>query len=44
MLVHPWDAATEEEWRAVVRDNPFGELIAAGRERARDHVLRRGGA
>jgi transcriptional regulator len=34
MLVHPWDAALdEEEWRRFVADQGFGQLIAAGRDR-----------
>ncbi|MER6947683.1 FMN-binding negative transcriptional regulator [Nonomuraea sp. NPDC000554] len=34
MLIHPWDAGEEEQSLAYVRDNPFGTLIAAGRDRA----------
>ncbi|GAA3445964.1 FMN-binding negative transcriptional regulator [Planomonospora venezuelensis] len=33
MLIHPWDAATEDEALAFVRANEFGHLIAAGRDR-----------
>ncbi|WP_020573987.1 FMN-binding negative transcriptional regulator [Actinopolymorpha alba] len=33
MLVHPWDAATDEEWRTWLADRDFGQLIAAGRGR-----------
>lgn len=34
MLVHPWDAPLgPEEWKAFVRSQGFGHLIAAGRER-----------
>ncbi|HVV75077.1 MAG TPA: FMN-binding negative transcriptional regulator [Mycobacteriales bacterium] len=34
MLVHPWDATSgEEEWRAFVAAQAFGQLIAAGRDR-----------
>lgn len=34
MLIHPWDAGTEAASLAYVRDNQFGHLIAAGRDRA----------
>ncbi|MBP2473445.1 transcriptional regulator [Crossiella equi] len=31
MLIHPWDAPkSEEDWRDLVRDRDFGELIAPG--------------
>ncbi|MER7209029.1 FMN-binding negative transcriptional regulator [Streptosporangium sp. NPDC000239] len=33
MLIHPWDAATEDEALEFVRANEFGHLIAAGRGR-----------
>ena len=34
MLVHPWDLTTgEDEWRAFVAGQGFGQLIAAGRDR-----------
>ncbi|HEX3708171.1 MAG TPA: FMN-binding negative transcriptional regulator [Mycobacteriales bacterium] len=34
MLVHPWDAtADDEEWRAFVAAQGFGQLVAAGRGR-----------
>lgn len=33
MLIHPWDAGTEEQSLAFVRANQFGQLIAAGRGR-----------
>ncbi|GGM44349.1 FMN-binding negative transcriptional regulator [Dactylosporangium sucinum] len=34
MLVHPWDAAaTGEEWRAWLRGQDFGQLVAPGRGR-----------
>jgi transcriptional regulator len=34
LLVHPWDAARDdEEWRRFVEDQGFGQLIAAGRGR-----------
>ena len=34
MLVHPWDAALDDdEWRTWLQDNDFGTLIAAGRGR-----------
>jgi transcriptional regulator len=34
MLVHPWDATTgDDEWRAFVERQAFGQLIAAGRAR-----------
>ena len=35
MLIHRWDAATDEpEWRAFLESHPFGQLVAAGRGRA----------
>jgi transcriptional regulator len=31
MLVHPWDAPNhDDEWRAVLREFDFGQLIAPG--------------
>lgn len=33
MIIHPWDAAEEREALAFVRNNEFGHLIAAGRDR-----------
>jgi transcriptional regulator len=34
MLIHPWDAADPDEWRALLLDgHDFGQLIAAGRGR-----------
>ena len=31
MLIHPWDAANhDDEWRAVLREFDFGQLIAPG--------------
>jgi transcriptional regulator len=33
MLIHPWDAAGEEQALAYVRAHPFGQLIASGRGR-----------
>ncbi len=33
MLIHPWDAATEDEALDFVRANEFGHLIASGRGR-----------
>ncbi len=34
MLIHRWDAATgEPEWRAFLDSHPFGQLVAAGRDR-----------
>ncbi|HZC25604.1 MAG TPA: FMN-binding negative transcriptional regulator [Actinopolymorphaceae bacterium] len=33
MLIHPWDEATDEEWRAFLADHDFGQLIASGRDR-----------
>jgi transcriptional regulator len=40
MLVHPWDAGTsDEEWRAFVIGQGFGQLIASGRGRDRPVVV-----
>ncbi|GAC1373982.1 MAG: FMN-binding negative transcriptional regulator [Acidimicrobiales bacterium] len=33
MLIHEWDAGTEDEWRSFIASHGFGELIAAGRNR-----------
>lgn len=33
MLVHPWDSAEDEEWRAWLAGRDFGQLIAGGRGR-----------
>jgi transcriptional regulator len=33
VLVHPWDSATDEEWRAWLAGRDFGQLIAGGRGR-----------
>jgi transcriptional regulator len=33
VFIHDCDAGTEDEWRAFLADHPFGELVAAGRER-----------
>ena len=33
MLIHPWDAGTEPDWRALLASHDFGQLIAAGRGR-----------
>ncbi|GAA0412148.1 transcriptional regulator [Acrocarpospora corrugata] len=33
MLIHPWDAGSDEESLAFVRANAFGQLIAGGRGR-----------
>jgi len=30
MLIHPWDQATREEWREVLRHHDFGQLVTAG--------------
>ncbi|MGN6252947.1 MAG: FMN-binding negative transcriptional regulator [Marmoricola sp.] len=30
MLIHPWDAATCEEWAAVLAVHDFGQLVTAG--------------
>ncbi|WP_344860382.1 FMN-binding negative transcriptional regulator [Planomonospora alba] len=33
MMIHPWDAADDDEAVEFVRANQFGQLIAAGRDR-----------
>jgi transcriptional regulator len=33
VLVHPWDSAEDEEWRAWLAERDFGQLIAGGRDR-----------
>ncbi len=33
MLIHPWDAASEDEWRPWLAVRDFGQLIASGRDR-----------
>jgi transcriptional regulator len=33
VLIHPWDAADDEEWRTWLAAHDFGQLIAAGRDR-----------
>ncbi|MBP2704313.1 FMN-binding negative transcriptional regulator [Microbispora sp. RL4-1S] len=33
MLIHPWDAASDDEALAFVRANQFGHLVASGRDR-----------
>ncbi|GLY72204.1 FMN-binding negative transcriptional regulator [Actinoallomurus iriomotensis] len=33
MLVHPWDSAEDDEWRAWLAGRDFGQLIAGGRDR-----------
>jgi transcriptional regulator len=33
VLVHPWDSAEDEEWRAWLAAHDFGQLIAGGRDR-----------
>lgn len=33
MLIHPWDSATDEEWRTWLGGHDFGQLIASGRGR-----------
>ena len=30
MLIHPWDSAEDEEWRAWLAERDFGQLIAGG--------------
>lgn len=30
MLIHPWDAATREQWQQVIARYDFGQLITAG--------------
>jgi transcriptional regulator len=29
MLIHPWDRATEDEWREVLRRHDFGQLVVS---------------
>jgi transcriptional regulator len=33
VLIHPWDSAEDEEWRAWLSGRDFGQLIAPGRDR-----------
>lgn len=33
MLIHPWDAAADSEWRDWLNRHDFGQLIAVGRDR-----------
>jgi transcriptional regulator len=33
VLVHPWDSAEDDEWRAWLAGRDFGQLIAGGRDR-----------
>ena len=33
MLIHEWDAGSEEEWRSYLAGHGFGELVAGGRDR-----------
>lgn len=33
MLIHPWDAGSDDEWRALLSSHDFGTLVAAGRGR-----------
>ncbi|GAC1589163.1 MAG: FMN-binding negative transcriptional regulator [Acidimicrobiales bacterium] len=33
MIIHEWDAGTDQEWRAFIDTHGFGDLIAAGRGR-----------
>jgi transcriptional regulator len=33
VLVHPWDSAEDDEWRAWLAERDFGQLIAGGRDR-----------
>jgi transcriptional regulator len=33
LLIHPWDAATDHEWRGWLAEHDFGQVIAAGRDR-----------
>jgi transcriptional regulator len=33
VFIHDCDAGTEDEWRAFLAGHPFGELVAAGRDR-----------
>jgi transcriptional regulator len=30
VLIHPWDAATRDEWQGVLRDTDFAQLVTAG--------------
>lgn len=30
MLIHPWDAATREEWSDALRRHTFGQLVVSG--------------
>jgi transcriptional regulator len=30
MLIHPWDAATRDEWQAHLSSTDFGQLVTAG--------------
>jgi transcriptional regulator len=30
MLIHPWDAAGEQEWRDLLEAHPFGVLVSLG--------------
>lgn len=32
MLIHPWDTATQGEWREVLRHHSFGQLVVATAE------------
>jgi transcriptional regulator len=33
VLIHPWDAATDDEWRCWLAEHDFGQLVAGGRDR-----------
>jgi transcriptional regulator len=33
VLIHPWDTATEDEWRRWLASHHFGQLVAGGRDR-----------
>jgi transcriptional regulator len=33
MLIHPWDAAEDDQWQPWLAAHDFGQLIAAGRDR-----------
>ncbi|MDQ7809213.1 FMN-binding negative transcriptional regulator [Amycolatopsis sp. A133] len=33
MLIHPWDASADSEWREWLSEHDFGQLIAGGRGR-----------
>lgn len=34
MLIHPWDAARDDDWKAwLLAGHDFGQLVAAGRDR-----------